>query len=41
VTLSALDRVLISDEFVADPYPVLRQLREEQPVYWCETIGAR
>lgn len=40
MTLSALDRVLISDEFVADPYPVLRQLREEQPVYWCETIGA-
>ncbi len=29
MTLSRLDEVLVSHEFVADPYPVLRQLREE------------
>jgi len=39
VTLSSLDQVLVSDAFVADPYPVLRQLRAEQPVYWSESIG--
>lgn len=38
--LSTLDQVLVSDEFIADPYPVLRQLREQQPVYWSESIGA-
>ena len=39
MTLSSLDQVLVSDEFVADPYPVLRELQAEQPVYWSETIG--
>jgi cytochrome P450 len=33
------DELLISREFMLDPYPFLRQLREEQPVYWCEPIG--
>lgn len=37
--LTALDQKLISDEFLDDPYPLLRQLRREQPVYWSESIG--
>ncbi|MBN9617953.1 MAG: cytochrome P450 [Acidobacteriales bacterium] len=36
---SAMDEILISKEFLADPYPILRQLREENPIYWCESIG--
>ena len=27
-----LDDALISPEFLADPYPVLRQLRENDPI---------
>jgi pimeloyl-[acyl-carrier protein] synthase len=37
--LTALDQKLISDEFLDDPYPLLRQLRTEEPVYWSESIG--
>jgi pimeloyl-[acyl-carrier protein] synthase len=33
------DELLVSREFMLDPYPLLRQLREEQPVYWSESIG--
>jgi cytochrome P450 len=39
VTVLTMDQVVVSDEFVADPYDVLRQLREEHPVYWSESIG--
>jgi cytochrome P450 len=35
-----LDKVLISKEFLADPYPVLRELRQEDPVHWSDSIGA-
>jgi pimeloyl-[acyl-carrier protein] synthase len=37
--LTALDQKLISDEFLDDPYPLLRQLRTVEPVYWSESIG--
>ncbi len=33
------DEVLVSKAFLADPYPVLHQLREEDPVHWSESIG--
>lgn len=35
-----MDLVLISDEFLRNPYPVLHQLQSETPVYWSESIGA-
>jgi cytochrome P450 len=31
---------LISAEFVKDPYPLLHELRSQEPVYWSEAIGA-
>ena len=37
---SAIDEALISDEFLRDPYPTLRQLQAEAPVYWSESVGA-
>ena len=39
VTDVNFDELLVAREFLLDPYPLLRQLREEQPVYWCESIG--
>ena len=33
------DELLVSPEFVADPYPVLHRLRKEAPVYWSDSIG--
>lgn len=38
-SLTALDEKLVSAEFLDDPYPILRQLRREEPVYWSESIG--
>jgi cytochrome P450 len=35
----ALDDLLVSNEFMLDPYPLLRQLREEDPVHWSDSIG--
>ncbi len=37
--LNRIDDRLVSDEFLDDPYPLLRQLQEEDPVYWSESIG--
>jgi cytochrome P450 len=37
---SALDELLGHADFVADPYPVYRRLREEHPVYWSERWGS-
>ena len=34
-----LDASLVTPEFLADPYPVLAQLREEDPVHWSDAIG--
>jgi cytochrome P450 len=31
--------LLVSPEFVANPYPVLGRLREEAPVFWSDGIG--
>ena len=39
-TIAALDEWLVSKEFLEDPYPTLRQLREEDPVHWSDSIGA-
>lgn len=37
---SAIQLEPLSPEFDRDPYPILRRLREEAPVYWWETAGA-
>jgi cytochrome P450 len=34
-----LEELLVSPEFVANPYPVLDRLRVEEPVYWSDGIG--
>ncbi len=33
------EELLVSSEFMIDPYPVLQQLREQEPVYWSDAIG--
>lgn len=33
------EELLVAPEFMSDPYPVLRQLREQDPVYWSDSIG--
>ncbi len=38
-SLNPIDEKLISDEFLDDPYPLLRLLQVEDPVYWSESIG--
>src|ERR1019366_7929024 len=38
-TFNEIDRMLVSGEFLDDPYPLLRRLRLEEPVYWSESIG--
>ena len=35
----ALDLHLVSREFLYDPYPTLKLLRETDPVHWSESIG--
>ncbi len=37
--MTDLEATLVSPEFISDPYAVLRQLREEQPIYWSDAIG--
>jgi hypothetical protein len=34
-----LDSVLVSEDFRCNPYPVLKLLREQHPVYWSDSIG--
>ena len=36
---AGLDDLLASPEFITDPYPVFRRLREESPVHWVEPWG--
>ena len=36
---AGLDDLLASPEFITDPYPVFRRLREESPVHWVERWG--
>jgi hypothetical protein len=38
-SIAGLDEFLVSKEFLEDPYPTLRQLREEDPVHWSDSIG--
>jgi pimeloyl-[acyl-carrier protein] synthase len=38
-SIHALDEMLVSDDFMADPYPILHRLREEDPVHWSHSIG--
>jgi cytochrome P450 len=33
------DSHLVSEAFIADPYPALRELRAERPVHWSDAIG--
>ena len=35
----ALDEHLVSPSFLADPYDTLRQLREDDPVHWSDSVG--
>jgi cytochrome P450 len=35
-----LDELLVSTDFLADPYPILHRMREEDPVHWSDAIGA-
>lgn len=39
VDSAALDRHLISDDFVRDPYATFDYLRDEDPVHWSDGIG--
>ena len=41
ITSSTLnfDEILVSQEFIKNPYPVLQEMREENPVYWSESVG--
>src|SRR3979411_389658 len=36
---SEIETQLDSPELISDPYPLLRRLREEEPVYWSDAIG--
>lgn len=35
-----LDASLVTADFIADPYPTLAELRENDPVHWSDSIGA-
>jgi hypothetical protein len=37
--MSETDAQLVSAAFISNPYPLLRKLREEEPVFWSEAIG--
>lgn len=39
MTDPALDELLASPDFITDPYPVFRRLRDESPVHWVEPWG--
>ena len=34
------DRDLLTPNFLADPYPYYKQLREENPIFWSEKLEA-
>jgi hypothetical protein len=34
-----LDQLLVSEQFVRDPYPALATLRDTAPVYWSDSLG--
>jgi len=39
ISAEGLDEILVSQEFLEDPYPILRWLREEDPVHWSDSMG--
>jgi hypothetical protein len=39
ISLEAVDELLVSREFMEDPYPILQRLRQEDPVHWSDSIG--
>ena len=39
MTDATLDDLLASPDFITDPYPVFRRLRDESPVHWVEPWG--
>ena len=36
---ATIEELIITPEFIDNPYPLLRRLREEEPVYWSDAIG--
>jgi len=34
-----LDEILVSEDFVGDPYPTLALLRDTDPVHWSDSLG--
>ena len=38
-TTPSFEELIVTSEFVANPYPILRLMREEAPVYWSDAIG--
>jgi len=38
-TSSDFESLIAEPEFLANPYPLLKQMREEAPVYWSDSIG--
>ena len=39
ISAASFDELLVSKDFMEDPYPILRRLREEDPVHWSDSIG--
>jgi cytochrome P450 len=39
MSANPFDQLLVAPDFLADPYPLLHRLREEDPVHWNEAIG--
>ena len=33
------DKILVTTEFLIDPYPTLHLLRKEEPIFWSDSIG--
>jgi cytochrome P450 len=38
-SVKELEDLIVSREFMEDPYPILQRLREEDPVHWSDSIG--
>jgi cytochrome P450 len=39
IASSNFDELVVTPEFIADPYAVMHRMREEDPVYWSDAIG--
>ncbi len=37
--LQTLDQLLVTEDFIREPYPTLDRLRETDPVHWSDSIG--